>query len=208
MNKNIPFVPNELDDMHCMQAAYMMIAKYFDPSFDIAMDEWSRITAFDKSTWASAGLLWFKTQDYDVKHITMFDYPKFIINGGKYLEEISDAETAGWQIANSNIPAEITRAKNLLASGIVENRKPTQQDIREYLDKGYLLRALVNSCKLNNKPGYVGHAVVLFDYDQSGVIFHDPGLPPRPNRKATWQEFEAAWAYPTKENKELDAIKR
>lgn len=195
------------DDMHCMQAAYMMIAKHFDKKFAVPMDEWSQITAFDKATWASAGLLWFAANGYDVKHISLYDYQRFVEKGAEYLIEVAGPEVAEWQIAHSNIPAEQERAKRLLEAGIIEQREPTQTDIRRYLDNGYLLRPLVNACKLAGKEGYVGHAVVIYDYDENGVYLHDPGLPPLPSRYVLWNDFEAAWADPNIESKELDAIK-
>lgn len=186
----------------------MMIAKYFDPDFSIAMDEWSQITAFDKATWASAGLLWFKAQGYDVVHISLFDYPRFIEKGSDYLIELAGPEVAQWQIAHSNVPAEQMRAQDLIDAGIVEQREPTMIDIKRYLDNGYLLRPLVNARKLTGKAGYIGHAVVAYGYDDYGVHLHDPGLPPAANRYVSWADFEAAWADPSTESKELDAIRK
>ncbi|MEO6761767.1 MAG: hypothetical protein ABI220_05385 [Candidatus Saccharimonadales bacterium] len=208
MARKVPFIPNEPDDLHCLQASYMMIAKYFDPSFNISMPEWSKITAFDKSTWASAGLMWFKGHSYDVKHVTLFDYERFIKDGAKYLIDLCGPEVADWQITHSNIPDEVKRAKMLLDSGIVERREPIQADIKDYLDNGYLIRILVNYCKLAEVSGYAGHAVVLYDYDDNGVFMHDPGLPPLPSRYVTWNKLESAWADPGPDNKELDAIKK
>lgn len=208
MKREVPFVPNEPDDQHCMQASYMMIAKYFEPDFAIPMDEWSKITAFDKSTWASAGLLWFQGQGYVVKHITLFDYQRFVEKGEDYLVALNGPEVAAWQIAHSNIQAEQERASKLLASGLIEQREPLQKDIKNYLESGYLVRIMINYCKLAGKARYIGHAVVIFDYDEQGVFMHDPGLPPKANRHVSWVDLEAAWADPNAESKELDAIKR
>ena len=66
----VPFVSNTADDTHCLQSAYMSIAKYFDPNFSIPMDEWSELTGYEEGlgTWANAGLVWFKKHGYDVLH--------------------------------------------------------------------------------------------------------------------------------------------
>lgn len=210
MSRDVPFVSNTDDDLHCLQAAYMSIAKYFEPDFSIDMEEWSELTGFEKGkgTWASAALLWFADNGYAVRHISLFDYEKFISSPAEYLIELTGKEVGQWQIAHSNLPLETERAKQLLARKQVEKREPTQQEIKRLLDDGYLARVLVNSFRLNGKEGYFGHAVTIFDYDDDGFILHDPGLPPIPNRKVGFKEFEEAWADPNPESKELDAVKK
>lgn len=173
------------------------------------MDEWSVLTGFekDKGTWANAGLLWFQQEGYDVKHITMFDYEAFIDHPEEYLVESNGKDVGGWMIRHTNIDAEVSRVKQLLAAGIIEKRIPTLTDIKQLLNKGYLVRALVNSHKLSGKNGYVGHAVAVIGYDDQHIVFHDPGLPALPHRTVTFAEFEAAWADPSDEMKEMDAIR-
>jgi len=189
----------------------MMIIKAFDPSFTMSVDEWSEIAGFEegKGTWANGSLVWLKNNGYDVKHIAPFDYERFVEKQGDYLIEYVGPVVGQWQIDHTNMDVEVERVKKLLAeSTIIEKRIPTQDDIRHYLDSGYLLRAHVNSNKLNGKENYVGHAVVLFNYDEGGVYIHDPGLPPLENRYLAWDLFESAWADPNEDNKELDAVKK
>lgn len=205
----VPFVENTPDDLHCVPAAYMSIAKYFNPSFSIQMDKWAEIVGFevDKGTWANAGLVWFKNNNYDVKHIALFDYDEFIKRPKEYLFEIDGEEVGRWAFDHTNIPKEVERIMELLAAGVIEKREPTIDDVKQLLDEGYLLRVGINSNKLNGTDDYVGHAVVVSGYTDEQIIFHDPGLPAIPNRKATFIEFEAAWADPNKDVKELDAIR-
>ena len=66
---------------------------------------------------------------------------------------------------------------------------------------------LVNSKALNNKEGYTGHRVLVYGYDDSGVIMQDPG----PNdandtedRKVSWDQIDKAW----QNAKELIAIRK
>lgn len=207
--KNVPFVSNTTDDLHCLPAVYMSVAKYFDPTFAINMDEWSELVGFenDKGTWANAGLLWFLKNGYDVKHITLFDYEKFIEQPKEYLFEIGGQEVGQWAYDHSNIPVEVERVKALLESGVIEKRQPTIDDIKRLLDEGYLVRVGLNCNKLDGVDGFVGHAVAVIGYDDRHLTFHDPGLPPIPNRQVTFDEFEAAWADPNSEAKELDAIR-
>lgn len=209
IHTDVPFVSNTEDDLHCLPAAYMSIAKYFDPAFSIDMDEWAVLTGFEhgKGTWANAGLVWFQQKGYDVKHITLFDYEAFVDHPKEYLTEFNGEDAGGWMVRHTNIEAEVLRVTNLLSSGLIEKREPGLDDIKQLLDEGYLLRATVNSNKLDGKSGYVGHAVSVIGYDDKCIFLHDPGLPPLPNRKVTFTEFETAWADPNKEMKELDAIR-
>jgi hypothetical protein len=209
MDNEVPFVANTPDDSHCLQAAYLMILKYFKPEMEIPWPTWSRLTGYeeDKGSWASAGLIWFKAHGFRVIHITSFNYELFSSAGGQYLLTAFGQEVGEWQIANTNMPRERARANVLIRANIYKKREPTIKNMKEYLDAGYLLRCMVNARALNGMSGYVGHAVVVKGYDSEGFIIHDPGLPPKPNRKVTYETFEQAWAYPNNEAKELDAIK-
>jgi hypothetical protein len=188
----------------------MGIAKYFDSDFSIPMDEWSQLTGYEEGlgTWANAGLVWFKEQGYDVKHIELYDYQAFMADPKGYMVAYNGVEAGTWGYEHTNVPAEIERMKKILSTDIIEQRIPTIDDIKKYLDEGYVLRATINSQKLNGEDTYVGHAVIITDYNDTYLTIHDPGLPGIPNRQVTYDEFEAAWADPTPRVKELDAIRR
>lgn len=209
-SNDVPFISNTPDDLHCLNVSYMIIARYFDPTFNVEMDEWAQITGFEenKGTWANAGLVWFKKNGYNVKHVTLFDYNAFIKQPETYLIKLDGQEVGQWSIDHSNIPAEVERVKQLLNASVIERREPTMSDIKRYLDNGYLIRIGINTNRLDGRKGFVGHAIVITGYDDTSFTFHDPGLPPIMNRKATYAELEAAWSDPNVESKELDAIKR
>lgn len=204
--RQIPFFANTPDDTHCLQAAYMSIAKYFDPSFSIPMDEWSTLTGYEEGlgTWANAGLVWFKEHGYDVKHYSLFDFRQFIKQPKEYMISSSNKEVGIWGYEHTNVSAEIARMKRLLDLDIIESKEPTVDDIKVFIDKGYLIRVTVNCRTLDDKDGYEGHAVVITDYNDTFIQFHDPGLPAIPNRQVSYEKFEAAWS---DQDKELDAIK-
>jgi hypothetical protein len=207
--RSMPFVSNTEDDLHCLQAAYLMIVKYYKSDFVIDWDLWSQLTGYEegKGTWASSGLLWFHDNGFSVKHISLFDYDDFSKNGAEYLLREFGEEVGEWQKKHSNIPKEIEFATALLNKGLVEKREPLLSDIIKYLNDGYLLRCMVNSMKLNGKKGYFGHAIVVSDHDSKGIIIQDPGLPPQPNRHVSFDVFEESWADPNSQAKELDVIK-
>jgi len=204
--RQVPFVANTVDDTHCLQAAYMSAAKYFDPGFDIPMEEWSAITGYEEGlgTWANAGLVWFKENGYDVKHYELFDFEEFIRRPKEYMIEVNGEEAGKWGFEHTNVPVEIERMKKLVASGIAEKRRPSIEDIKHFIDDGYLVRVTINCGTLDGTHEYIGHAVIITSYNNTYIQFHDPGLPPIPNRQATYEDFEAAWS---DQEKELDAIK-
>lgn len=208
--REVPFVANSKDDLHCLQSAYKMIAQYFMSDFNMDWEKWSAVTGFEegRGSWASAGLLWFKNNNFEVRHISLFDYDRFVEMREGYLIELVGETLGNWQVEHTNMPVEIDRARKLLELGIIERREPSIAEIRELLGEGWLVRVLINADVLNNKDDYTGHHVTITGVDDVNVTFHDPGLPPVPNRKVARELFEKAWAYPNSASKEMDAIRK
>ncbi len=179
---------------------------YFDPTFSIDMDEWSRLTGYEEGmgTWGNAGLVWFKEHGYDVKQYDTFDYSEFIKRPKEYMIELHGEEAGTWGYEHTNVPAEIERMKKIVELNINERREPSMEDLKRFLDEGYLVRVTINSGRLNNHEDYEGHAIVVTDYTETHIQFHDPGLPAIPNRRVSIEEFELAWS---DQAKELDAIR-
>lgn len=210
-NYSVPFVSNTPDDMHCLQASYAMIRQYFDPATDFDWDEWSTATGFmpGKGTWSTAGLIWFKEQGYEVVHISTFDYQEFAVKGTEYLIESLGELVGKWESEFiGDLELEKARALYFAALGVWVKRAPDLNDIRSYLDDGYLIKCLVNMNALNDKPGYLGHAVVVKGYTPTELIIHDPGLPAQPNRHVPIELFLRAWTNPETRSEKLDAIKK
>lgn len=203
---NVPFVSNTPDNSHCLQAAYMSIAKNFDQNFQIEMDEWSELTGYEEGlgTWANAGLVWFKEHGYDVVHCELFDFDEFIKHPKEYMIKIDGDEAGLWGFEHTNVAAEIPRMKKLLQAGISEKRRPTMEDVKKFIDDGYLVRATVNAGRFSKGKSYASHAVVVTAYNGTHIQFHDPGLPAIPNREVTLEQFETAWS---DQERELDAIR-
>lgn len=162
----------------------------------------SRISA---GTWANAGLVWFKQNGYDVVHYERFDFQAFIERPEAYMIEIHGEDAGRWGYEHTNVPAEIERMKELTTLGITEFRRPTINDIKNFITEGYLVRVTLNCGSLDNTGEYSAHAVVITGYNDTHIEFHDPGLPPIPNRKETYEVFEAAWS---DQERELDAIRK
>jgi hypothetical protein len=187
----------------------MSIRLYFEPEYNIEWNEWSKLTGFveGKGTWATSALLWFKNNGYEVRHISLFDYADFASTGGDYLVREFGNEVGEWQIAHSDISKEKALVVQGIAQSLFTLQEPTIDDVKQFLNDGFLVKCLVNMATLNSKEGYIGHAIVVVGYDETGFVIHDPGLPPQPNRFVTYEDFEKVWASPNKQAKELDAIK-
>lgn len=208
---NVPFIGNTPSDKQCLQAAYGMIRQYFDPQLAMDWDAWAEITGYvpEKGTWSMAGLMWFKENGYEVVHIAEFDYGDFALRGPEYLIEALDEEVAKWDIKFTDFTIEQSRALRFLRTGIWIKRAPTIDDMRNYLDAGYLLKCTVNLNALNDKPGYLSHALVVKGMTADEVIMHDPGLPAIPNRRVSIAKFKEAWGHPAMPGSEkLDAIRK
>ena len=208
--KAVPFYPNLPDDTHCNQAALRMMLKYFLPDCEFSWEELEKMTAKmpGKATWPAQMLINLADMGFDVVMVESFDAEAFVKDGGDYLKREFGAETAEWQIANSDIPQEQRLYKKLLNSRVnYQKRIPLMGDIRDYLKRGYLVKLTLNSRKLNHRQGYVGHSIVVYDINDENVTFHDPGLPAKESRIESLEHLEESWADPNDKAKELIAVK-
>lgn len=206
---NVPFFGNTPDNTHCSQASLKMILKYFLPDQEFSFEQLDSLTDKQegKWTWTMRGLLNLKAMGFDIMQFGLFDYERFIEEGDQYLMERYGKEKGEAQISHSDIPHERKAAKEFLKSGINIQKIPKVEDIKHYLDLGYLAYCGVNSKVLNDKEGYVGHAVVIFGYDDDHFFLHDSGLPPKPNREISFEKFRTAWEYPEKNSANLSIFK-
>jgi len=209
MNLTIPFYSNTPDGTHCFQAALKMVAKYFWLQEECTWDELDTITAKTENrwTWPMAGILWLAKRGVETRIIDPFDYNTFSIRKESYLLDIYGKDVGTMQIKNSNILREVKLAAELVKKVRIEKRIPHLSDITQLLHKDYVLICNVNSQCINNKEGYTGHFVVVKGHDDTGLYFHDPGLPPFENRQVPFPVFEKAWAYPNDYAKNIIAAR-
>lgn len=213
--RSVPFYGNTSDDKNCVQACYGMIRSYFEPNWKLEdWDTWKQTTGFwphgktGGATWPLTSVLWFLDHGYDVQHITKFNYFRFIDEGAAYLLEALGDEAGQWEIEHIDIPAEQERAKQIIARDKVwQFHRPDFEDVKIYLERGYLIKCDVNINALNNLPGFRSHAVILIDYTKDSLIMHDPGLPPHPNRIISYERFLEVLANPNGIAEKMDAIK-
>lgn len=205
----VPFFGNTDDDMHCFQAALRSVLAYLLPDRMYDWKELDEITAHAPSlyTWPLAGALYCASQGLKVHWIEAFDYGRFSREGYTYLVEFYGQEVADDQRKNSDIEAEMDRARQLLDVIDVEARIPAREDLVSHIKSGQPVIANVNSMALNDRQGYFGHFVVVKGIDENNVVLHDPGLPPKPSRYVSWRQFDQAWAYPEERSRNLIALR-
>lgn len=210
VNYDVPFYSNTPDDTHCVQAAFKMAAEYYRPDLVLSFEKWDEITNKKKDgwTWTMSGLLWLKGNGFDVEDIEPFDYREFIRSGKEYLRELFGDDVADIQEKMSDVHQEQEISKEFIKVIHVEERRPTFEDVRAFLDSGYLVMMNVNARTLNGRDGYAGHFIVVKGYGSQGLFFHDPGLPAIENRHVDYGYFMKAWAFPNENALNLIAIRK
>lgn len=209
VNYDVPFYSNTPDDTHCFQAALKMVLKYFQPEKDYSFEELDKVTAKVEGmwTWPYAGLIWLAENGFEVKSISLMDRMRFANEGYEYLVEFYGTEKADANRKHSDLEQEQRLARLFEEKKMSETRLCDMDDIKRFLDEGYLVKCTVNARTFGNKGGYAGHAVIVKGYDADGFIIHDPGLPPIENRKVPYDLFEKAWAYPDERSRNITAIR-
>lgn len=190
--------------MHCVGAVYRMILKYY-LNTDIT---WEQIDSMAKSvpgkgTWTfplstAATMLGIK-----ITNIEITDYAKLYREGVRYLKKVVGEQSTEYYLEKSNIREVLPLIPEFLKNVPHETRKGTVKDILTALKNGKLVGAEINASQLNHTPGHALHFVLLYDADKSHLTFHDPGLPPKPGRVVTIDEFSRCFAY-TGAGQEID----
>ena len=194
---------------HCFQAALRMVVGCFQPHEDYSWAELDAITAKVEGlgAWPFAGLTWLHGRGFDVRNIELMDNRRFAREGRSYLVEFFGAEF----VAASPLPPELgpeqAAAARFVDAVHCETRIPDLDDLRRLLADGYLVICNVNSRMLNERPGYMGHFVVVTSCDASEIVFHDPGPPATPLRHSPIAAFAQAWAYPTERAQNIVAVR-
>jgi len=205
----VPFFANHDDNTHCFQASIRMILEYFTPGAEYTWELLDQLTGKKEGqwTWPLFAMIQLKNRGFDVVNIEDFDYNRFSNEGETYIKEKCGEEVGTAQIKHSDIPYEMKNAELFMKDFMFEPRVPDLQDIGKLLGDGYLIICNVNSCALNDLPGYSGHTVVIYKINRSHLFIHDPGLPPLQSRKIAHDKFVMSWAYPSEHEKNVMAFR-
>lgn len=197
MQKTPPFIPNSKDDMHCVNAVFRMVYKYYIGK-DFTWKELDKLTKTipGKATWTFIGEMEFAKRGIEVTNIEPVDYEQLYQEGVTYLTNIVGKDTADYYLQKSNIASVLKYIPEYLSYVHHETRRATIDEIINLLKAGNLIGAEVNSTILNDKPGFSLHFVLLYDFDGKHIILHDPGLPPIKARHVSLKEFDQCFNFP------------
>lgn len=182
--KQIPFYGNRPDDLSCMLASIRSELEYFTGR-TYSWGEMEQLLGFSPNKVAWTVKVWTELaeQGFDIRMIEAFDYRRYMEEGEAYLRAYLKPEELAWQMKNSNLLEIRPLLPRFLRSVHYEMRQPTLADIDQMLTGGYLVTVTLNLNVLNGKPGYSAHMLLVHDKDGDDYICHDPGLPPRENRR-------------------------
>ncbi len=211
MHLDIPFyssfsVADHPLGVHCLEISIKMLLGYFYPKDEYTIKDLETITQkqYGKGSWSTAYSLWFIEHNFEVVHVSEFDFEKFKNNGIEHIRQVYGDEVADWQKLNTDYKTALNQIDEYIKFIKIEKRKPLVKDIVKCMQKGYVARVSVDSGYLNNTNNYEGHSVIVVGFDENNVWFHDPGLPAFKNRKITKEKFQIAM---NKFGGEMDLIK-
>lgn len=195
-DKDVPFIQNP--DDRCTVAVIGMVLAYFMPERHFNMSELENICGYEKgrSIWKAESMLNLAKLGFQLHWIEDFDHHKFMANPQAYLHSILDDNAYQWQVTHGDLEKEAQRIKQYIESGLpLEQRQATKEDIKQFLDDGWLVHLEVNANTLSGKPGYEGHSVLAIGYDDSSVTLHNPdGVSGnKPNQHVSWELLDKAW---------------
>jgi len=179
-----------------------------NPEQEFSWDDLEKLTDYlpGHGAWVYAELLTLNGYGLNTKLITGFNIKRFIKEGFSYIEDEFGKDIADYEREHPHNFKKIKRQmQESLDKELVINRTGKTRDIKDFIDEGWYVMLLVNSKALNSKSGYTGHRVLVFGYDDKGVIMHDPG--PNnggPDAHVSWERLQKAWP----KAKELIAVKQ
>jgi GNAT superfamily N-acetyltransferase len=191
---NIPFVKNP--GKQCGQTCMVMALKYYFPERDFTVGQMNELIRHKPGKWTfpmqnavaldQLGLkaIAYSGKDIPVGHSQTVNFFKKIF-GSDYKQ----------LMAKIDLPVHEYFAKIAKDKQIFKVKKHSVKDIRNYVDRGYLVIPAVDANVLCGKTGpYAGHAVLITGMDEKYVWIHDPSG--GPNVKYPLEIFEAAYNVP------------
>lgn len=193
---DVPFIKNP--DDRCVVVVVGMVLARFMPERHFTMAELERLVGYEKGrgTWKALSMLNLAKLGFQVYWIEDFDHQQFVHNPKAYLRTILDDKAYEWQITHGDLEQEVERTRQYMASGLpLEKRQATNDDIKRFLDDGWLVHLEVNARLLSGKPGYEGHSILVIGYNNKEVIIHNPDGENgnKPSQHVSWELLDKAW---------------
>ena len=189
-SKKVSFISNH--DTRCVPCTFGMGLAYFSPKLKFTMKELENFCGFKEGhgTWKAEAILGMARLGYEVYWIEQFDFNSFSNNPEAYLRSILSDEVYKEQASNTDLQLEAKRMKKYINSGLpLEYRQGTNDDIKDFLDDGWLVHLEVNARTLAGRSGYDGHSILVTGYNDDEVIIQNPDSDNgnQPNQHVSWQ---------------------
>lgn len=192
----VPFIPNP--NTRCVVACFGMGLEHFSPEKKLSMKELEEFCGFKEGqgTWKAVAMLNLAKLGYQVHWIEQFDYETFAKDPKAYLRTILDDEAFENQVSHTDLALEAKRMQEYIDKDLpLENRQSTNEDIKHFIDDGWLVHLEVNARPLAGKTGYDGHSILVTGYDDKEVIIQNPDGDNgnKPNQHVSWELLDQAW---------------
>lgn len=196
---------------HCVHACFQMLLRtrrsyevYSFSKLDEIMHKVQGKYTFEYNLVAEMPNLGFKTEI-----IWEFDLLKLSTEPEKFFLEIYGEEVGKITIENSDLEILKLDAKKLNESEKVQivKRFATFEDIKTKILEGYYILCTINQRVLQADPGYVAHTILVYGFNDRGVIIHNPGPPSNASAEIPWNLFDKSWAYPDIHARNIMAFK-
>lgn len=207
--KNVPFVSNAPDGLHCHQSCIRMAIGYFEGSIP-DLETIDAMTGFipTKLTWHMKSFVEMHKRGYDVRVIESTDFSKLANDPDKYIAEVHGAEIAEIIRRDSDLGQARYWSKELIRSPIKrECRVPQLSDLCNFLNAGFVCICHVNQRMLQGSEGYIGHSVVPVSIDEQYVVIKNPGPPSADNQYLSIDQFISAWSSPDIDARTIMAVR-
>lgn len=190
----IPFYPNSEHGNNCMQACMSMILRYYFPEKEFPIAKINELTGVgNRKIWSNIRQATVVLDDLglNVRCYSDADIDLFLEDPEKYLEEHYE----DWKNIRAKIDLDLNVkfTKECIKRGLFETKKTDFKEIESFFDEGCLIMPAININVFENKKGYQGHFVLITDITKDKIYFHDPGLPPIPNRIEKKNKFIKAY---------------
>lgn len=173
--KDPGFVGNGSDGNSCMHACMQMVMRTKPNGRVFSFEEIDKILRRKPGyySWPYAIHSAVHREGFDIQSIGLFSTERFVEKGASYLYEYHDAEAAEVQIKHADMPTILEDARDFLKHCDIVSREhlPTVNDIQEALSNGWHVVPLINPKVLLGHPGYAGHFVFVFGFNDQEIIF-------------------------------------
>lgn len=185
--KIVPFIPNEADNLHCLQSCVRSAVSYFKVDFDDGEID-KKTGFFGFPSWLPHSVNWLNEKGLTAKLYSPFDYTRFVAEGEEFMKEVKkDYYFKEKNEGQYNNLDQIQKAAELMVRNkLWEQKRLSIHELASILidDNTLAIAKTIHEWLDGNAIAGSSHYVsVIKQYQPGKWLIHDPGLPPRERRK-------------------------